>query len=79
RRRHIHGHAILVADPGLEPLWRPTPYDGDFGFCLRPPPGEPRRSGVAGPGAGIVFRETILAPAGGLSAIDPLPTLSNTA
>lgn len=64
RRRHVHGHAILVADPGLEPLWRPTPYDGDFGFCLRPPPGDPRRSGrIAGPGAGIVFRETVVEPA----------------
>jgi hypothetical protein len=65
RRRHIHGHAVLVADPALEPLWRPTPYDGDFGFCLRPPPGEPDRVvQVMGRGAGIVFRETILTPPG---------------
>ena len=64
RRRHIHGHAVLVADPGLEPLWSPTPYDGDFGFCLRPPPGEPDRSGRdAGAGGGFAIRETIPAPA----------------
>lgn len=64
RRRHIHGHAILVADPELEPLWSPTPYDGDFGFCLRPPPVGPDRSGrVEGPGAGYDSRETIPAPA----------------
>lgn len=40
RRRHVHGHASLV--PGVDPDlgWAPTPFDGDFGFCLRPPPGE---------------------------------------
>ncbi|WP_226635198.1 GNAT family N-acetyltransferase [Brevundimonas poindexterae] len=33
-----HAHARFEAgapDPGL---WQPTPYDGDYGFCLRPAP-----------------------------------------
>lgn len=45
RRRHIHGHATIVAGDGHEDVWRPTPYDGDFGFCLRPPPTDPLCSG----------------------------------
>lgn len=41
RRRHTQGHLRLVADEGLVPLWNPTPYDGDYSFCLRPPPADP--------------------------------------
>ncbi|HZV85764.1 MAG TPA: GNAT family N-acetyltransferase [Brevundimonas sp.] len=37
RRGYTHSH-VSFADKGSEPLWRPTPYDGDFGFILRPPP-----------------------------------------
>lgn len=38
RRRHLQSHTRFVESEGLEHLWNPTPYDGDFGFCLRPPP-----------------------------------------
>ena len=38
-RRHRHGHAKLTeAGVGLTSRWRLTPYDGDYGFCLRSPP-----------------------------------------
>lgn len=38
-RRHSHGHIRFGAD-GLAKAsrWRLTPYDGDYGFCLRSPP-----------------------------------------
>ncbi len=38
-RRHVHGHARL-SDEGViqASRWRLTPYDGDYGFCLRSPP-----------------------------------------
>ena len=55
RRHHLHGHASFVAslDEGLP--WAPTPFDGDFGFCLRPPPtkvsGERRKESASGPPA----------------------------
>jgi len=38
RHRHIHGHASFVAGMDEDVPWAPTPFDGDFGFCLRPPP-----------------------------------------
>lgn len=38
-RRHAHGHAKLTeAGVCLSSRWRLTPYDGDYGFCLRTPP-----------------------------------------
>lgn len=38
-RRHAHGH-IRFGEAGLAlaSRWRLTPYDGDYGFCLRAPP-----------------------------------------
>lgn len=35
-----HAHARLAPDrhPGLLTGWEPTPFDGDYGFCLRPVP-----------------------------------------
>lgn len=41
RRRHVHGHTSFVSSDGHDHRWSPTPYDGDFGFCLRPPPVTP--------------------------------------
>lgn len=39
RRRHPHGHAKLIAaDAEALAGWRPTPFDGDQGFTMRPPP-----------------------------------------
>ena len=47
-RRHRHGHARLTeAGVGLASRWRLTPYDGDFGFCLRSPPRPEARSAAA--------------------------------
>lgn len=40
RRHHTHGHARFVTNGGGALPWAPTPYDGDFGFCLRPPPAD---------------------------------------
>lgn len=38
-RRHLHGHARFTPEGlGLSSRWRLTPYDGDYGFCLRSPP-----------------------------------------
>lgn len=40
RRRHVHGQARF-ADPVAAAAacdWRLTPYDADYGFCLRTPP-----------------------------------------
>lgn len=39
RRGHVHGH--VLTRPGSEAMirdWRLTPYDGEYGFCLRYPP-----------------------------------------
>lgn len=38
-RHHVHGHARLT-DQGraMASDWRLTPYDADYGFCLRSPP-----------------------------------------
>lgn len=47
-RRHQHGHARLTeAGLGLSSRWRLTPYDGDYGFCLRSPPRPQARSAAA--------------------------------
>ena len=47
RRHHTHGHASFVMNGGIERQWAPTPFDGDFGFCLRPPPvGRNAKSGI---------------------------------
>lgn len=40
RRRHVHGYASFVAGSDEPIPWAPTPFNGDFGFCLRPPPVE---------------------------------------
>ncbi len=46
RRGHIHAHVRFTGPVGDHPRWSPTPYDGDFGFFLRPtPPSVPTRSG----------------------------------
>lgn len=37
RRRHTHAHARLV-NAEVAAGWTPTPYDGDYGFALRPTP-----------------------------------------
>lgn len=42
RRRHIHGHAIIGMGAADGLPWAPTPFDGDFGFCLRPVPVQPQ-------------------------------------
>ena len=39
RRAHVHGHLYLR--PGAQSLvetWRLTPFDADYGYCLRHPP-----------------------------------------
>ncbi|HEY0102005.1 MAG TPA: hypothetical protein VGB60_00895 [Brevundimonas sp.] len=38
RRRHVHAYAHYSDAHSPTELWRPTPYDGDFAFCLRAPP-----------------------------------------
>lgn len=38
RRRHTHAHVSFRDGAEKASLWRPTPLDGDYGFCLRPPP-----------------------------------------
>lgn len=39
RREGGWGHAhVRFEDEALKALWSPTPYDGDYGFCLRPVP-----------------------------------------
>lgn len=38
RRRHVHAHICLPGPQEHDLLWSPTPYDGDFAFCLRAPP-----------------------------------------
>ncbi len=38
RRGHVHAHVSFAAHADDLPPWRPTPYDGDFGFFLRSPP-----------------------------------------
>lgn len=41
RARHEGGwgHAhVRFADPDMAALWSPTPFDGDYGICLRPVP-----------------------------------------
>ncbi len=38
RRNHIHAHVSLAPHAVDRLLWAPTPYDGDLGFFLRPPP-----------------------------------------
>lgn len=48
RRRHVHGHASLVAGMDHDLAWAPTPFDGDFGFCLRPPPSQAPKAGRGG-------------------------------
>lgn len=37
---HGHCHARFADDvgPAMAAAWAPTPYDGDYSFCLRPPP-----------------------------------------
>lgn len=37
---HGHCHARFAddVDPAMAAAWAPTPYDGDYSFCLRPPP-----------------------------------------
>lgn len=37
---HGHCHARFAddVDPAMAAAWGPTPYDGDYSFCLRPPP-----------------------------------------
>lgn len=38
RRNYVHAHASFAAVAVDHSLWAPTPYDGDFGFFLRPSP-----------------------------------------
>ena len=39
RREGGWGHAhVRFADPTLADAWSPTPFDGDYGICLRPVP-----------------------------------------
>lgn len=39
RRSHVHGHVRFGADgEALAADWQLTPYDADYGFCLRHPP-----------------------------------------
>lgn len=45
RRSHVHAHVRYAAPAGDPSHWMPTPYDGDFGFFLRPPPRREARSG----------------------------------
>lgn len=33
-----HCHALFAADAPDPALWSPTPFDGDYGVCTRPPP-----------------------------------------
>lgn len=33
-----HAHAAFAPDAPNQSLWSPTPYDGDYAFCLRPAP-----------------------------------------
>ena len=35
---HAHARAAPGRDPALLTGWAPTPFDGDYGFCLRPVP-----------------------------------------
>lgn len=48
------GHCHVAFDEGMaEAGWRPTPFDGDYSFCLRPLP--PRANAALGlPGSGSV-------------------------
>jgi hypothetical protein len=42
QRQVTHGHCHVRfapdVDPAMTAAWQPTPYDGDYSFCLRPPP-----------------------------------------
>lgn len=58
-----HCHARFAADAPDPALWSPTPYDGDYALCLRPPPARVspwaapsvrRESQPAGPRSGWV-------------------------
>jgi hypothetical protein len=52
RRRHLHAH-VLFQQPALASAWRPTPFDGDYGFALRPEPMSPWHSlGIEGKSPG---------------------------
>lgn len=35
---HCHARFAEGVDPAMIAAWQPTPYDGDYSFCLRPPP-----------------------------------------
>ena len=35
---HCHARFAPDVDPTMAAAWQPTPYDGDYAFCLRPPP-----------------------------------------
>lgn len=35
---HCHARFAVDVDPAMAAAWQPTPYDGDYSFCLRPPP-----------------------------------------
>ena len=37
-----HCHVRFAPDAPSPGLWAPTPYDGDYAFCLRPGPGRTR-------------------------------------
>jgi hypothetical protein len=56
RRRHVHSHASLVAGLDQDLAWAPTPFDGDFGFCLRAPPSKTPEAGRGGWVAGSSLR-----------------------
>jgi hypothetical protein len=43
RRRHLHAH-VFFQQPEFASAWSPTPFDGDYGFALRPEPKKRSRS-----------------------------------
>lgn len=73
RHRHVHGHVGFIAGLEEDLPWAPTPFDGDFGFCLRPPPTNTPQLGPKGWASG---------PPLGSPAFDsaaPLPALQSGA
>jgi hypothetical protein len=71
RRHHIHGHASFVDSRDHGPGWAPTPFDGDFGFCLRPPPANHRQAARGGRDPGSPFASGSFDAAGSLSGPPP--------
>ncbi|MDZ4321963.1 MAG: GNAT family N-acetyltransferase [Phenylobacterium sp.] len=74
RRRHIHGHASFFAGMEEDLPWAPTPFDGDFGFCLRPPPTNTPQAGRGGWVSGSPLRSGAFDAGAPLSAHHPQRT-----